>query len=139
VSDDIEDDWAMLRRGPGKAERIARKVSKKTMGFLEFLFTWIGHAYDKIAATIGTVWNRVFHPDFLLTLAVVAFVVEIGACLFQFVRADGSVKYCRIQPYSDVYQVEGHRDWRLDVTLATKLKTREEALAWTKTIGCPIR
>jgi hypothetical protein len=139
VSDDIEDDWAMLRRGPGKIERVARQVSKKTMGFLEFIFTWIGHAYDKIGASLGALWTRAFNPDFLLTLGVVALVGGIGACLFQMARSDGSVKYCRMQPYSDVYQVEGHRDWRPDVMLATKLKTREEALAWTKTIGCPVR
>ena len=139
MSDDIEDDWAMLRRGPGKAERIARKVSKKTMGFLEFLFTWIGHAYDKIVATIGAVWTRLFNVEFLLTLGVIALVGGIGACFFQIFRADGTVNYCRIQSYSDVWGIEGHRDWRLDVMLATKLKTREEALAWTKTIGCLIR
>lgn len=136
--DDIEDDWAMLRRGPGKAERIARKVSKKTMGFLEFLFTWIGHAYDKIVATIGAVWTRLFNVEFLLTIGVTALVVGMGLILFNVFRADGSVKYCRIQSYSDVYQIKGYVEWGNDVVL-DKMKTRDEALAWTKTIGCPIR
>lgn len=130
----------MLRRGPGKAERVAQKVSKKTMGFLEFLFTWIGHAWDKVSATIGRVWNHLFQADLLLGLVVVVAVTGVGAVLFNAVRADGTIKFCRISPSTDMYVLTGHIDWGFDPTAPLlKVKTKEEALAWAKTIGCPIR
>lgn len=151
MANDLEDDWALLGR-PGKIERSLKKTRTWTMGFLEFTFTWIGHAYDKIGKTTETWWGRIWHPDFLFTIFLIGLVLSIGYGVTRWASADGRVAYCRIVQTTvpapatkdrpeilGEFSLVGHRYWRPNDERMFVSPNKEDVLAWAKTVGCPLR
>lgn len=81
------------------------------MGFLGFLFTWVGRAWTAI-------WKTIFSEGLRLLLLTLAGIIAAGYVGWNMTRADGKIDYCRVERVNDDdYKLEGHRPWREDKIL----------------------
>lgn len=134
MADDLEDDWETLGR-PGKVQRTMTKAKERSIGFLEFLFLWIGRAWK-------TFWATFIDLRIWATLA--GLVVFTGLCIGVYLSAksDGRIDYCYVDKTANgTVTLVGHRPWSLNANLRV-LKPDESVDVLYKTakeIDCPIR
>jgi hypothetical protein len=105
------------------------------MKFLEFLFTWIGRAFNRLYR----MWSE---PD--LWFGTVAFMLLGGLafCGYQIVKTDGRIDYCYVdKDGANPSKLIGHRPWRLNADLRVASESENEDVLYkqAKELGCPIK
>ena len=107
----------------------------RSIGFLEFLFIWIGRAWK-------TFWATFTNLRIWATVGIL--VVFTGLCIgiYLSAKSDGRIDYCYVDTSPNgTTALIGHRSWSLNANLRTlkKDETVDVLYKQAKEIDCPIR